>query len=109
MDLAGARLTELASLFGLVAPQTHEEYFAGELSYTWLSKQGRPHRIDYVLWPADAQLVPAGTTVDRSCDISGGTLDHFLVVSAAQLRSAPARALTKRRKPVCDQSLLSCP
>eukprot|EP00974_Lingulodinium_polyedra_P096136 9318667-Lingulodinium_polyedra.AAC.1 len=47
---------------------------------TWLSKKGRGHRIDYVAWPEHWHAEPGAAGPVQEVDISGGTLDHLLVV-----------------------------
>ena len=78
-DAGGACLLTLADSIGVVFPHTMHAHCTQGHGYTWMSKQGVGYRNDFIGWPrsdVDAELM-AGVRYDL--DISGGTVDHWLV------------------------------
>eukprot|EP00974_Lingulodinium_polyedra_P126834 11199770-Lingulodinium_polyedra.AAC.1 len=110
-DAAGAFLRRLCNKFQLVIPQTWPHLVkAGQADhFTWVSKKGHSARIDYVAWPQQSTPILHGTRVAYDCEVSGGTLDHFPVVSAGTLFSIPSSASPKRRAHCCDYLRLGSP
>ena len=79
LDLSGKALLQLCKELHLWAPQTYASSHRGE-AWTWQSKRGDKHRVDYILWPLAWCSSVVRSRVDHSVDISSGSIDHSLVV-----------------------------
>ena len=99
-DLQGSRLLQLAADMGLMIPQTFRAAASDPDSpqWTWTSKLAGHHRIDYVAVPlADPALTPF--TIVRDPMLSGGNVDHAMVLVGASILMQEAGDAVRRRMP----------
>ena len=108
-DESGRLLQILARDLQLDVPQTHEGLAAGGPQWTWQPKQGVRHRIDYILVPTCAVVVPHSAGPRDDIDISSGTIDHRLVQLSCRVVVQGTQPLVTRRRPACDRAQLSHP
>ena len=77
-DAPGNSLLDLCEQSDTILPQTFLHCHTGP-GWTWQSRGGAVHRIDYIIWPAQWQTGHVGTSVHYDADISSGSIDHKLV------------------------------
>ena len=108
-SLAGGYLRALLEKLDLFLPQTFEQHAMPGDASTWHSKAGKGHRIDFVGLPRGWVPNPCSAGPNPGVDISGGTIDHSLVVVHCVASVVRGRKLCTRRAVVCDPEVLSRP
>ena len=108
-DVGGEGLHTSLEILGAFLPQTFPEHFGQDTGYTWMSKQGRTSRNDYVGWPLASSDDAISAKVCYDVSISGGTIDHWMVMVEGDLLASGTAPLCRRRHVQYDRLKVLAP
>ena len=105
-DAGGEGLLAVADVIGIIFPQTMRSHYAQARGHTWMSKRGRGYRNDFIGWPRACAGAELKAEVKYDLDISGGTIDHWMVKAEGTVMEQATTSLCMRRVLNYDKGLL---